>query len=60
MVAERTSICLRIHDDHLTEFAHQLKGDTGEMDDLEIEQILEFLDRSRAEIEAIEANLAAM
>ena len=30
------------------------------MGDLEIEQILEFLDQSRAEIEAIEANLAAI
>lgn len=38
VVAQRPSTCLFIHDDRLTEFAHQLGGDTGEMDVVEIEQ----------------------
>ena len=38
VVAERVSICLKIHDDRLAEFAHQLRGDTGEMDVIELEQ----------------------
>ena len=38
VTAERPSTYLKIHADLLTEFAHQLKGDTGEMDVVELEQ----------------------
>ena len=38
VVAERPSTYLKIHADRLNEFAHQLQGETGAMDVVEIEQ----------------------
>ena len=38
VTAERPSVCLKIDADRLTEFAHQLRGETETMDVVEIEQ----------------------
>ena len=41
VVAERPSTYLKIHADRLNEFAHQLQGETGAMDVIELEQSAE-------------------